>query len=108
MPITRRSAGHDRGWTPALRRGRAELRPEERGGAAATSNDALARLSPRDQWLQSYVAADRAFCLYLAEDERDIHEHARLSGFPATRVQEVSGRIDPATDRRGQAARSAA
>jgi len=37
-----------------------------------------------------------------------IHEHARLSGFPATRVYEVANMIDPATDRRERLNRSAA
>jgi hypothetical protein len=65
--------------------------------AAAKSNEALARLNGRVQWVQSYVAADKTFCIYLAESEEAIHEHARLSGFPATKVREISGIIDPTT-----------
>lgn len=65
--------------------------------AAATSNDALARLSGRAQWVQSFVADDRTFCVYLAEDENAVREHARISGFPATRVTEIQGVIDPMT-----------
>ncbi|MGA0602760.1 DUF4242 domain-containing protein [Caulobacter sp. KR2-114] len=66
-------------------------------GAAATSNAALAQLGPKVQWVQSFVAADKTFCLYLAEDEAAIHEHARLSGFPANKVTELTGGIDPTT-----------
>ena len=66
-------------------------------GAAATSNGALAQLAPRVQWVQSFVAADKTFCIYLAEDEAAVHEHARISGFPASRVTEVTGMIDPTT-----------
>jgi len=66
-------------------------------GAAATSNSALAQLAPRVQWLESFVAADKTFCIYLAEDEAAIEEHARLSGFPATQVSEVVRMIDPTT-----------
>jgi len=66
-------------------------------GAAATSNAALADLSPSIQWQHSYVAGEKTFCVYLAEDERAIHEHARKSGFPATKVTLISGRIDPTT-----------
>jgi len=84
------------------------LTQEQLGGAAATSNDALAKLAPKVQWVQSYVTADRTFCIYLAEDESVIHEHARMSGFPATRIYEVVNTIDPATDRRRPAAQSAA
>lgn len=84
-----------------------KLDANELSGAAATSNDALAQLAPRVQWVQSYVTADRTFCIYLAEDESLIHEHARLSGFPATRVYEVSKMIDPSTDRREKLAKVA-
>lgn len=84
------------------------LDQEQLGGAAATSNDALAKLAPKVQWVHSYVTDDRTFCIYLAEDESVIHEHARLSGFPATRVYEVVNMIDPATDRRAAVKRSAA
>jgi len=66
-------------------------------GAAATSNSALAQLAPRVQWLESFVAADKTFCIYLAEDESASEEHARLSGFPATRITEVVRMIDPTT-----------
>jgi len=76
-------------------------------GAAATSNKALAKLAPRVQWVHSYVAADRTFCVYLAEDESSIHEHARISGFPATRVYEVTTMFDPSTDRRDKLAQVA-
>jgi len=66
-------------------------------GAAATSNAALCQLGPKVQWIESFVAADKTFCIYLAEDEAAIHEHAKLSGFPATKVTEVTGMIDPTT-----------
>lgn len=67
--------------------------------AAATSNDALAQLAPRVQWQQSYVVGDGTFCVYLAEDEDAIRRHAELSGFPATRITEITAVIDPATAR---------
>jgi hypothetical protein len=66
-------------------------------GAAQTSNAALAKLGPRIKWDHSYVAGDKTFCVYLAEDEEVIREHARLSGFPASKITEVGGIIDPST-----------
>ncbi len=66
-------------------------------GAAETSNAALCKIGPTVQWQHSYVARDKTFCVYLAEDEAAIHEHARLSGFPATKITEVGGLIDPTT-----------
>lgn len=68
-------------------------------GAAKTSNKALAQLAPKAQWVQSYVAKDKTFCVYLAENEDAIREHARLSGFPANKITEITGMIDPTTDR---------
>ena len=67
--------------------------------AAETSNVALARLAPRVQWVHSYVAKDKTFCVYLAEDEAVIHEHARLSGFPASKITEIVTVFDPTTAR---------
>ncbi len=66
-------------------------------GAAATSNAALAKLSPRVQWLQSFVTPDKTFCIYLAENEDAVREHAKISGFPANKITEVTGMIDPST-----------
>lgn len=66
-------------------------------GAAATSNEALARLAGKAQWVQSFVANDKTFCIYLAEDENAVQEHARISGFPANKVTEIHGTIDPMT-----------
>jgi hypothetical protein len=65
--------------------------------AAATSNSALEKLSGKVQWVQSFVADDKTFCVYLAEDEAAVQEHARLSGFPASKISEVRGIIDPMT-----------
>lgn len=70
---------------------------EEHCGAAATSNAALAKLAPRVQWQHSYIAGDKTFCVYLAEDEAAIAEHAKLSGFPADTITPVTKVIDPTT-----------
>lgn len=64
---------------------------------ATASNDAIARLSGTVQWVQSYIAADNTFCIYLAENEERIREHSGLAGFPITRINEVATVIDPLT-----------
>jgi len=69
----------------------------QRQGVAETSNAALAKLGGKAQWLQSYVVDDKTFCIYLADSVASVHEHARLSGFPATRVSEVKSVIEPMT-----------
>jgi hypothetical protein len=71
----------------------------ELGEAAKASNEALARLKDI-QWQYSFVAADKTFCVYLAESEDLIREHARLSGFPADRITEIKEMIDPSTESR--------
>lgn len=45
----------------------------------------------------SYVTADKTFCVYVADDEALIDEHAQRSGFPASVVTSVSKMIDPTT-----------
>jgi hypothetical protein len=65
--------------------------------AAAKSNEVLAELGPNIQWLESYVANDKTFCVYLAADEAIIRRHAEKSGFPANRITEVKRTIDPTT-----------
>lgn len=66
-------------------------------GAAKTSMTVLAELAPRVQWQHSYVAGDKTFCVYLAEDEEAIRAHAERSGFPATIITRVDRVIDPVT-----------
>ena len=67
--------------------------------AAAKSNQVLAELAPNIQWIESFVAADKTFCIYLATDEAVIRRHAELSDFPANRITEVPKMIDPTTAR---------
>jgi hypothetical protein len=77
------------------------LERDQLSGAAAKSNETLRQLGPDIQWVESYVAADKTFCVYLAKDESLIQKHAEISGFPATKITEVRGMIDPSTERSG-------
>jgi hypothetical protein len=72
---------------------------EQLRAAAATSNEALAQLAPDIQWVESFVAADKTFCVYLAKDEDTIRKHAEISGFPATKITPVRKMIDPTTEK---------
>ena len=68
--------------------------------AAQQSNAVLAAMQGEQkhiQWKHSYVATDKTFCIYLADNEALVHKHARRSGFPATRVTEITKMIDPTT-----------
>jgi hypothetical protein len=70
---------------------------EQLQGAATKSNEVLKQLGPDIQWVESFVADDKTFCIYLAKDEAIIRKHAEISGFPATKVTEVKKMIDPTT-----------
>jgi hypothetical protein len=65
--------------------------------AARKSNAVLEELAPDIHWLQSFVTADKLFCIYLARNEAVIRRHAERSGLPASRVTEVKRTIDPST-----------
>ena len=57
----------------------------------------LQQLGPSIQWVQSFVTEDKITCVYIAPNADLIREHARLGGFPATRVLEIATIIDPTT-----------
>jgi uncharacterized protein DUF4242 len=65
--------------------------------AAAKSNEALRKIGPDVQWVESFVGANKTYCLYLAKDEDIIRKHADLSGFPATRITEIVRMMDTTT-----------
>lgn len=64
---------------------------------ATKSNEVLAGLAPRVQWVRSYVTDDHIYCFYLADDEETVLEHARGGGFPADKVSVVRRVINPMT-----------
>jgi len=71
--------------------------PTEMCGAARASNQALATIGSSIQWQHSYVANDKTFCVYLAENEAAITEHSEQSGIPYTKITEAAAIIDPTT-----------
>ncbi len=68
--------------------------------ASKKSNSVLAAMHAENkniQWEHSYVVADKIYCVYIADDERLVNEHAQRSGFPANKVSAVKRLIDPVT-----------
>ena len=59
----------------------------------------LAELGPGIRWVNSMIVKDRTFCHYQAENEEIIRDHAQISGFPATKITEISKTIDPTTEK---------
>ena len=74
--------------------GAAKLTEDELRGITSTSNDAVASLGKPYNWVHSYVAGDKIYCVHQAEDADVILEHARIGGFPADRVTEVASLLD--------------
>jgi hypothetical protein len=61
------------------------------------SCDVLQQMGPQVQWVQSYVTGDKIYCIYNAESEAQVREHARRGGFPANSISRVMAVIDPTT-----------
>lgn len=61
------------------------------------SKEVLCKLGTDIQWIHSYVAGDKIYCIYMATSEEMILEHARLGGFPANCITKVSAIIEPST-----------
>jgi hypothetical protein len=62
-----------------------------------TSCSVLTKLGPEIQWIESYVTADKIYCIYRAPSDELIKQHAALGGFPANRISAVAAVIDPTT-----------
>ena len=77
--------------------GAGSLSSQELAGISRKSCAVLHDLGPKVQWQESYVTADKIYCVYLADSEETVREHARLGGFPADSVSEVKRMIDPTT-----------
>ena len=74
-----------------------QLSAEELRGASQNSCGILQELGPQIQWVQSYVTDDKIYCVYIAQNENLVRQHAQQAGFPANRVSEVKTIIDPTT-----------
>ena len=77
--------------------GAGKLTQEELKSISQTSCSVLNEMGPQIQWQHSYVTGDKIVCIYNAENEDLIREHAKKGGFPANNIIEVSSTISPAT-----------
>ena len=74
-----------------------KLTPEQLKGISQTSCSVLKEMGPKIQWIHSYVTGNKIFCVYKAENEELIREHAKKGGFPANTITQVQTIISPAT-----------
>ena len=72
-----------------------ETSPEGFCAIAQKSKNVLDALGTGIQWIESYIAGDKTYCVYLARDAKIIREHAERGGFPADRIIEIRTMLDP-------------
>lgn len=77
--------------------GAGKLTGEQLKAISQKSCDVLEGMGPEIQWIQSYVTDNKIFCVYRAENEDLIREHAKKGGFPVTKITEVDNMISPFT-----------
>ena len=77
--------------------GAGQLTDEQLQGISKKSCTVLDEMGPSIQWLQSYVAEDKVFCIYMAESEELIRQHAEKGGFPVNKISLLANTISPET-----------
>ena len=77
--------------------GAGNLTAEELRGASQVSVGVLSKMGPRIQWVHSYVTGDKLYCVYIAQNEDLVREHAQQAGFPANKISSVAAIINPTT-----------
>jgi hypothetical protein len=77
--------------------GAGSLTPDQLHAISEKSCGVLQNMGPKIQWVESFVTADKIYCVYIAPDEATVREHASQGGFPANRVSQVVTKIDPTT-----------
>lgn len=77
--------------------GAGKLTPEQLKSISQTSCKVLKEMAPHIEWIHSYVTGDKIFCIYKAENEALIREHAKKGGFPVNSITPISTVISPTT-----------
>ena len=80
--------------------GAGKLSANELQAISQKSCEVLNKMGPQIQWVQSYVAGDKVYCVYIAPNEQMVREHAKQGNFPANRVSQITTIIDPTTSER--------
>ena len=74
-----------------------KLSAEQLRTISQKSREVLCQLGTDIQWIHSYVAGDKIYCIYIAANEELIREHAKRGGFPANSITQVAAIIEPLT-----------
>jgi Protein of unknown function (DUF4242) len=77
--------------------GAGNLSPEELQYISQSSCEAINKSGKPYYWIQSFITEDKIYCIYIAESEAAVREHARLGKIPINTVAEVKAIIDAVT-----------
>ena len=77
--------------------GAATLTPAQLKDISQKSCGVIKEIGPEIQWVHTYVAGNKFYCIYKAKNEELVREHAKKGGFPANSITEVATMISPAT-----------
>jgi Protein of unknown function (DUF4242) len=73
------------------------LSPQQLQAISQKSCEVIREMGAQIQWIQSYIADDKIYCIYMAPDEDAVRKHAQQGGFPANRISRIRSVIDPTT-----------
>ncbi len=74
-----------------------KLNADQLKGISQKSCTVLKEMGPTIEWVHSYVAENKVYCIYRAANEDLVREHAEKGGFPVNAISLLSTRIDPTT-----------
>ncbi|MDC9722011.1 MAG: DUF4242 domain-containing protein, partial [Urechidicola sp.] len=74
-----------------------KMTSEELKNISQISCGVLKEMGSEIQWLHSYVAENKIYCVYTAPNKEMVVEHAKKGGFPANSVSAVATIISPDT-----------
>jgi hypothetical protein len=75
--------------------GAGKLSAQDLADVSAKSSGVVHDLGPDIQWVQTFVCADKLYCIYNAKNADLVREHARRGGFPADCINHVTAVVDP-------------
>lgn len=75
--------------------GAGKLSKDDLIGISQKSCGVLNAMGPSIQWVESFVVDDKIYCVYIAQNEALVREHAQKGGFPANKISQVHATIDP-------------
>ncbi|MEO8770521.1 MAG: DUF4242 domain-containing protein [Ferruginibacter sp.] len=77
--------------------GAGNMTAEELQAISKTSNAVITILGKPYTWIQSFVTADKIYCIHEAQNEEAIREHGKCGNFPVNTIEEIKVIIGPST-----------